>query len=163
MGYSVTKRLPCSVCGRDTLRREGWFLVAENRWLDRLRIFGWNPALAPRQGFKSACCREHLKTLIAFWLDQASLRLLPRTNQAIPIDSDPGRTDADVGPGAREALVGELSVCREAFSRVWTGSPAALEAIVDALIPREDGDQRRATEFQPLQTSYEPPYGLSLQ
>jgi len=30
--------------------------------------------------------------------------------------------------------VGELAVHRESFSRVWTGSPAALECILNALI-----------------------------
>jgi hypothetical protein len=56
----------------------------------------------------------------------------------------------------------ELAVHRESFSRVWSGSAAALESIVDALITIGDENQPHALEFhlsdQPRSTR-----GLSLQ
>lgn len=162
MGSPVTKRPPCSVCGLDTLRRDGWFLVVENRWLDRLKILTWHPSLASREGFKSACGRDHLKILIGFWLDEASLGLLPQANELLPITSNPGPGKAELGPEVSGWLVGELSVFREAFSRQWTGSRATLEAIVDALIPIEYPAQSLAAEFPLLQPLHEPPNGLSL-
>lgn len=162
MGSPVTKRPPCSVCGLDSLRRDGWFLVVENRWLDRLKILTWHLSLASQQGFKSACGRDHLKILIGFWLDEASLGLVPQANEPMPITSNPGPDEAKLGPEASGRLVGELSVFREAFSRVWTGSPATLEAIVDALIPMEYPAESLATEFPLLHPSHEPPNGLSL-
>ena len=80
MSYQVTKRSPCSVGGLDTFRHTGWFLVAENRWLDRLKILSWHPSLAAEKDIKSVCCREHLKTLLAHWLTRASLRIPPARN-----------------------------------------------------------------------------------
>ncbi len=162
MGSAVTKRPPCSVCGLDTLRRDNWFLVVENRWLDRLKILTWHPSLAPQQGFKSACGREHLRILIGYWLDEASLGLLPLAREPMPITSNAGPDEAEFGPEASGKLIGELSVFREAFSRVWTGSPATLEAIVDALLPIEYAAQSLTTEFPLLQPPHEPRNGLPL-
>ena len=138
MDYPITKRLPCSVCGLVTFRHDGWFLVIENRWLDRLKILTWHSSLASQKGFNSACSRQHLKVLIAFWLDQASLRLPPQPdNTPMPLAGTPASTrlDRDFDSHCAARLVGELSVHRETFSKSWSGSPATLESILDALIP----------------------------
>jgi len=159
--------LPCSVCGADTLWREGWFVVVENRWLDRLRILSWHSSLASRQGFKSACGRQHLKVLIGYWLEQASLRLVPQAEEPMPITSNPGQNEAELSQadltrvhGAH--LVGELSVYREAFSREWTGSPSTLESIVDALLARDKAQRSVASAYPLFQPPHEPPYRLPL-
>src|SRR5271166_5898551 len=138
MDFLIPKRVPCSVCGFNTFRHDGWFLVVENRWLDHLKILTWHPSLAAQKDIKSACCRAHLKTLLAHWLEQASLRLIPQTDTdtlPMPITSDPAYTDVDPASHFVGLLLGELSVHRESFSRVWTGSPESLECILDALIP----------------------------
>jgi hypothetical protein len=75
MESAITKHSPCCVCGLDTFRHTGWFLVIENRWLDRLKILSWHSSLASQKDMKSVCCRHHLKTLIAHWVTQSSLRL----------------------------------------------------------------------------------------
>jgi hypothetical protein len=160
--YPITKRSPCSVCGLDTFRRTGWFLVVENRWLDRLKILSWHSSLASQKEIKSVCCRQHLKALVAHWLSQASLRLPPAHNFPLPIASDPTLTDVDLGPKAVGRLVGELAVHRESFSRVWSGSPAALEYILDALITIGADNKPQALEFQ-LFDSPQSSHGLSLQ
>src|SRR5260221_10566459 len=134
MDKLITKRSPCSVCSLDTFRRTGWFLVVENRWLDRLKILSWHASLASQKDMKSVCCRQHLKTLIAHWLNQASLRLPPTYNPPLPIGSDPTLTDVDLGPQSVGHLVGELAGHRESFSPVSAGSPEALEGIPRALI-----------------------------
>jgi hypothetical protein len=162
MTCSVSKGMPCSVCGLDTLRRDGWYLVVENRWFDRLKILTWHLSLANQQGVKSACGREHLKVLIGHWLDQDSLRLPASAGELLPLTSDAGRYDAQIGENAAGHLVGELSVYREAFSRVWTGSPTTLESIVDALIPVNHAERPLAADLQLLQPPNEPPYRLSL-
>src|SRR6266446_1473435 len=112
MDNPITKRPPCSVCGLDTFRHTGWFLVVENRWLDRLKILSWHSSLASQKDMKSVCCREHLKTLIDHWLNQASLRLPPARNPPLPMGSDATLTDVDLGPHAVGHLVGELSAHR---------------------------------------------------
>jgi len=149
MEYTFKKNPPCSVCGLDTFRHKGWFLVIENRWLDRLKILSWHPSLARRKGVQSVCCRLHLKTLIVHWLTQASLRVAP--TQALPVipsGCDPDRDDVDLGSQALGRVVGELAVHRESLSRVWTGSPQSLEYILDALITIEEEDKPQAMNFQ---------------
>ena len=148
MNYSLIKRCPCSVCGLDTIRHTGWFLVVENRWLDRLKILSWHPALATQKDMKSVCCREHLKTLVAHWLTRTSLRIPPAHIPPLPIGSDPNLSDIDLGPLAVGRLLGELAVHRESFSRVWSGSPESLECILDALIPTGSENKPHALEFQ---------------
>jgi hypothetical protein len=165
MDYAIKKRSPCSVCGLDTFRHTGWFLVIENRWLDRLKILSWHSALAAQSDMKSVCCRQHLKTLIAHWLSQANLRLPPAQypHPPLPTGSDPTLGDFDLGPNAVGRLVGELAVHRESFSRVWSGSAAALECILDALITIGAENKPHTLECQLFNPPPESSHGLSLQ
>lgn len=138
MDLPMLKRLPCSVCGLVTFGHRSWFLVMENRWLDLLKIFTWHPSLARDQHARSACCRQHLKVLLAYWLEQASFQLAsPGYPQPIPLAATGEETGPDTDPKFLGRLVGELSVCREPLSRSWSGSPEALECILDALIPEQ--------------------------
>ncbi len=137
--------------------------MVENRWLDRLKILSWHSSLATQKDMKSVCCRQHLKTLIAHWLTQASLRLPPAHYPPLPIGSDPTLTDFDLGPHSVGRLVGELAVHRESFSRVWSGSPAALECILDALITIGAENKPHALECQLFDLPQESSHGLSLQ
>ncbi len=167
----IARRAPCSVCGLDTFRHKGWFLVVENRWLDRLKILSWHPSLASQKDMKSVCCRDHLKTLITHWLTQASLRLPPSHLSPhyaghyppMPIGSDPSLSDIDLDPDSVGRVVGELAVHRESFSRVWSGSPAALESILDALITVGAENKRHALECQLFDLPRQSSHGLSLQ
>jgi hypothetical protein len=162
MEYAIKKRTPCCVCGLDTLRHNGWFLVFENRWLDRLKILSWHFTLATQKDMQSVCCRQHLRALIAHWLTLASLRLPPAGYPPLAMGSDPSVNDVDLAPQPVGRLVGELAVHRESFSRVWSGSPAALEYILDALITIGAENKPHALEFR----LFEPPksaHGLPLQ
>src|SRR5208337_1103913 len=153
---------PCSVCGLDTFGHTGWFLVVENRWLDRLKILSWHPLLARQRDARSVCCRQHLKTLVEYWLTQASLRLPPTHRLPRSQGGDPTLSDVDFDPRSVGRLVGELAVHRESFSRVWSGSAGALECIFDALVPIGAENKPQALEFQ----HFDPPeswHGLSLQ
>jgi len=122
--------------------------VAENRWLDRLKILSWHPSLAAEKDIKSVCCREHLKTRLAHWLTRASLRIPPARTLPLPIGSDPDLTDLDLGHHAVGRMLGELAVHRESFSRVWSGSPESLECILDALITIGTENKPHPLEFQ---------------
>lgn len=164
MDNPIRKSCPCLVCGRDSFRHTGWFLVIENRWLDRLKILSWHPSLAKHKDVHSVCCRRHLKTLIAHWLTEASLHLPPENRLPMPIGSDPALTDVDLGPQSVGRLIGELAVHREAFSSGWSGSPAALECILDALVTPGEENEPRALKFHPQ--LFDPPtprHELSLQ
>jgi hypothetical protein len=99
---------------------------------------------------RSVFCRQHLKPLIGRSLNQASLRLPPSHDPPLPIGSDPNLADVHLGSGSVGRLLDELAVHRESFSRVWSGSAAALEYIVDALLTIGDENQPHALEFHSL-------------
>ena len=162
MHFPITKRLPCAVCGLSTFRHTGWFLVVENRWLDRIKILSWHPSLATQRKIKSVCCRDHLKTLIIHWVTQASLRLPPVYNPPMPIGSNAGPTDFELVPQDTGRLIGELAVHRDSFSRVWSGSPESLECILDKLNTVEAEKEPQALEVR-LFNSLFPSHELSLQ
>ena len=162
MNYAITRRAPCCVCGLDSYRHIGWLLVVENRWLDRLKILSWHASLATQRDMKSVCCIQHLKILIAYWLKQASLRLPSGHSPPMPNGRNSELSDFDLGPQAVGRLLGELAIHRESFSRVWSGSPEALECILDALLTIGTESKPRALGLQ----FFDPPessLGLSLQ
>jgi hypothetical protein len=133
MNRPLPTRFPCAVCGIETNQHASWFLVVENRWLDRLRILCWHPVLAAQAEMLGVCGRQHLKTLITHWLTKANLEFQAGSDRVVPITSQ-SQTQAELGPLSVGGLVGELAVHRETFSRVWTGSPETLECILNALI-----------------------------
>jgi hypothetical protein len=133
MDRRLPTRFPCAVCGIETNQHASWFLVVENRWLDRLKILSWHPVLAAQEDMLGVCGRQHLKTLITHWLTEANLELQAGSDRVVPITSE-SQTQAELGPLSAGWLVGELAVHRETFSRVWTGSPETLECILNALI-----------------------------
>ncbi len=149
MDSPFSKRLPCSLCGIVASRHDGWFLIIENRWLDRLKIFTWHSSLATRKEMKSVCSRQHLRMLIGHWLVDASTRVPPPAGiPPTPISSAPGRQDLNLDHNSAEHLLGELSVHRESFSGGWTGSLAALECILDALVPVVEQSDTYTTEYR---------------
>ena len=168
--FSIKKRLPCSVCGLDSFSRSGWFLVVENRWLDRLRILTWHPSLASKKGFQSVCGRQHLKVLIAYWLEQANLRQLSSPEEPPPNSSACCCSDDLFQSGAGAMLVGELSVFRDEDSQMWEGSAATLDSIIDALatpdvnapaVP-DNRHQSFTRDFQVFHSPHESPYEMAL-
>lgn len=134
MHHAPASRLSCVVCGRESRRHEGWFLVVENPWLDRIKILAWHPAVARLARLQSVCGKEHLKTLLTHWLTHANLQFLAAGASHWRFADDPIKSACDSVSVSGGKLVGELAVHRESLSRVWTGSPEALECILTALI-----------------------------
>ena len=131
--YSA-KRFFCTVCGMEASDHSGWFLVLENRWLDRLKVLHWHPILAEQAQIQSVCGKFHLKTLIAHWLIHANLQFLATGPSDWALASGTGPAEVVCEASCITKLVGELAIHREALSRVWSGSPEALECILSALI-----------------------------
>jgi len=126
-------RFSCAVCGVEMSRHGGWFLVVENRWLDRIKVLAWHPVLARQTAMRSVCGEEHLKTLLTHWLTHANLRVLAAAPPPWSDNNESGPAEAGTTSPIGK-VVGELAVHRESLSRVWTGSPQALECIVNALV-----------------------------
>lgn len=76
MDRNLANRLSCVVCGIETKRHSGWFLVMDNCWLDRVRVLSWHPVLAREGKMRAVCGKEHLKTLLTHWLNHANLQLV---------------------------------------------------------------------------------------
>jgi hypothetical protein len=145
MDHDSGKRLSCVVCGIETKRHAGWFLVTDNYWLDRVKILSWHPVLAREKGMRGVCSKSHLKILRTHWLSHATLQLLASRRAPLPtsLETLPGSSGSASFAAGR--VVGELAVERDHLSPVWTGSPEAMECILNALI----GDTE--TPPQPLQ------------
>jgi hypothetical protein len=133
MDPSLSTPFACAVCGIETNQHASWLLVAENRWLDRLKILSWHPLLAVQKELLAVCGKQHLKMLITHWLTEGNLGLQRDGEQVVAITSE-SQTEAELGPLSVGRLVGELAVHRESFSRAWTGSPETLECILNALV-----------------------------
>jgi hypothetical protein len=53
----------CAICGDEQPGNQTRFLVAENRWEDKLTILHWDEQLASREGVQLACS-SHVEELV---------------------------------------------------------------------------------------------------
>jgi hypothetical protein len=133
MDRDLAQRLSCIVCGIETKRHTGWFLVMDNCWLDRVKIFAWHPVLARSERIRGVCGKPHLKAVLTHWLNHASLQLVGEGSAVVPPAADKhGGSDPSFAAVGR--ALGELAVARDPLSPGWTGSPEAMECILNALI-----------------------------
>lgn len=126
----------CEICGEQGLGEDGWFVLMENRWTDRLKILAWNETLASAAGAHIACGAAHVQQLVVHWMTMGSLEYpfaeaphsrtitSPWRLKEIP------RMEADL-QGTR--VVGELAVHRESLERILQESPESLASILEAL------------------------------
>jgi hypothetical protein len=158
MNEPGTKVVTCAVCGAQTNHHTNWFLVAENRWLDHLKILSWHPTLADQAEIQSVCGEEHLKILILHWLTQANLNLRNGNHTAVRLPAEP-REQTEAAPATVGRLLGELAVHRNPLSQNWTGSTQTLECIVNALTGNEA--KASAADYSLASFHAEPPAELA--
>lgn len=128
----------CAICLEPKTENDGWFLLAENRWTDRLKIMGWNDALVERPGVQAACGAAHVQQLVVHWMATGSLNY-PFARAASHGHGDQDccsksitfQAEPDI-QGSR--ILGELAVHRESLDRVLRESPESLSSILRALI-----------------------------
>jgi len=127
----------CAICLEPRLGGDGWFLLIENRWTDRLKILGWNDRLATEPGVCAACGAEHVQQLVIHWMAMGTLDYpfaRARGGAKRPARQDP------VVPATQEPdtkgikVFGELAVHRESLERVLSENPQSLASILLALI-----------------------------
>jgi hypothetical protein len=129
------KILTCTICGEQGSGKQRRFLIAEDRWQDKLKILHWDDRLATHKGIHAACGPAHLEELVVHWmttgcLDHPFARLVPgrsNTRQG----RGPAKLDLLISEGHP---IGELSVHRESLQRVLSESPQSLQTILDALL-----------------------------
>jgi hypothetical protein len=140
------KIFACTICGEQRSGRPRWFLVAEDRWQDKLKILHWDDSLATREGIHCACSAAHLQQLVVHWMTTGSLDhpfaqlAFQRERQSCPRSNGPAVDDLRAS-GARQ--IGELSVHRESMQRVLSESPQSLQTILDALLSALQRDSPR--------------------
>ena len=132
----------CIVCGKETFECEHWFLVAANRWQDKLRILHWNNSLASQVGVQPVCSANHVQELVVHWMTTGSVEypfaqvtLKPRRHplrQLLP-SSIPSRSGLEIDTVGAQPI-GELSVHRESMQRILRECPQSLTSILDALL-----------------------------
>jgi|SRR5882672_4251318 len=132
----------CVVCGIETKRHAGWFLVMDNYWLDRVKILSWHPVLARERAMRGVCGRLHLKMLLTHWLNHANLQLIAGGMARIPVAVDATPAESRYTRSSLGRVVGELAVDRDGVSSEWTGSPEAMECILDTLIGETESRPR---------------------
>ena len=129
------KILACTICGEQRSGQQRRFLIAEDRWQDKLKILHWDDRLATHKGIHAACGPAHLEELVVHWMTTGSLdhpfaRLAPRRGHTRHAPG-PAKLDLSISEGR---LIGELSVHRESMQRVLCESPQSLQTILDALL-----------------------------
>jgi hypothetical protein len=128
--------MTCAICGEPRLYEDGWFILLENQWIDRLKILAWNDALASAAGTHLACGAAHVQQLVVHWMTMGSLEFpladapgRPKISKFRRVKQIPHR-DADL-KGTR--VVGELAVHRDSLERILQESPESLATILEAL------------------------------
>lgn len=127
----------CAICLEPRWGGDGWFLLTENQWTDRLKILGWNDTLASEPGVYAACGAEHAQQLVIHWMAMGTLeypfarthrggKRAARKNSAVPATPEPDTRGIKV--------YGELAVHRESLERVLGENPQSLASILLALI-----------------------------
>jgi hypothetical protein len=121
----------CTICGREKTK-PGWFLVIENRWEDKLRVFQWDDRLATKSRVHEVCSATHARELALHWMSTGTLNYpFARSDFREPDGIFP-TADGDLnGSGAQE--LGALTVHRESIRRVLGENPNSLNAILDEL------------------------------
>jgi hypothetical protein len=142
MNNSKTHR--CAICGEQRSGSETRFLVAENRWEDKLTILQWNEQMASRRGIQAACSVNHVEELVIHWMTTGSLDY-PFARTAL----GSGGWHRETWPDSRVDLsgarpIGELAVHRESMERVLAENPQSLQVILDALL---DALRRESPSF----------------
>jgi hypothetical protein len=126
----------CAICGDEKSAGSLWFLLAENRWEDKLKILQWDPQLARQDGIRRACSAAHVQELVVHWMTTGSLNYpfarVSSDDKAAPrCEAWPVRGDVDTRV-ARQ--IGELAIHRDSVKRLLGESPQYLKTILDALV-----------------------------
>ena len=124
----------CAICGEERSANQIRFLVAENRWEDKLTILQWNEHTAARDGIQVACSVNHVEELVIHWMTTGSLDY-PFARASLGAGGWQYATwlgnRVDIRGGRR---LGELAVHRDSLERALAENPESLRVILDALL-----------------------------
>lgn len=122
----------CAICGEERTRADGWFMLTENRWTDRLKILGWNDALAAHPSVYLACGAAHVQQLVVHWMTMGSLEYrfaISTPERKVRKPSAEGSANVET-----RGVIGELAVHRESLARILRENPTSLAGVLEALV-----------------------------
>jgi len=127
----------CALCRSEKPEGQGWFVLTEDQWEDKLRIFQCSEEFAELDGVFCACSPAHVQQLVAHWVANGPLNY-PFVGSGGITRRTPTRrnalTTASVTSDLHCAtLLGELAVYRESLNRALLENPQCLVSILDAL------------------------------
>jgi hypothetical protein len=145
----------CTICGRQKIRPD-WFLLAENRWEDKLKILQWEDRLAGSSGVQAVCGTEHARELVVYWMKTSSLNYPLARAQSFAERPAPrmiraAKNDPDVS-GARQ--LGELYVDRESIGRIMDENPDSLTPILDELVVALRDEEKEVTDVEAAEIAW---------
>jgi hypothetical protein len=116
-----------------------WFLVAESRWEDKLKILEWDDLLASQRGMHQACSVAHVQELVVHWMTTGSVdypfaQIRPQASRLRFWKRSPEPKTFEPTNLDSETPIGELAVDRQSLHRVLSESPHSLKSILDALM-----------------------------
>lgn len=132
------KRFMCTICGEYTNHGQGWFLVVEDSWLDRLKVLHWNEGLAGHAQMHCLCSAAHVRELVAHWMATGSLAYpfasVSSPAQKVSIRASKKGLEASTKLEIHsDWLIGELAVHRQSLERALSEHPQCLSTILEAL------------------------------
>ena len=127
----------CALCRSEKPEGQGWFVLTEDQWEDKLRIFQCSEEFAELDGVFCACSPAHVQQLVAHWVANGPLNY-PFVGSGGITRRTPTRrnalTTASVTSDLHCAtLLGELAVYRESLNRALLENLQCLVSILDAL------------------------------
>ena len=157
---SASKRAECAICGGTKEPGEVWFLLTENCWEDKLRIWKWNREMSCDASARSVCSQGHARELVIHWMITgclhypfASVPLHPLGRQPQTASLDPRPSQGDAAP----SQIGELSVDREGIARAMINEPWSLNAVLDELMFALDSEVTDGADAECEEPSYPAP------
>lgn len=125
----------CAICGTSRNSGETWFLISENCWEDRLKIWRWTARMAGEMGMHSVCSQRHARELVVHWMTTGCLYYPFATvpNSRSSGRAATGKPSASAELPCRAEELGELAVDREAIRRALVENPLSLNTILDEL------------------------------
>jgi hypothetical protein len=142
----------CEICGAPKRKQGNWYLVAQDRWGDSLRILFWNDAVASQPLAWAFCCPAHVQHFVRRWLaadSAADFGEFP-----LPAERPVFGLTAQQEEKLRDALIGELQVSRSALSSSFAleGESAlsildAIEAVLQSCAPDTESESDEAPVF----------------
>jgi hypothetical protein len=140
----------CSICGNVRAENQGWFLMAENRWQDGLKIMGWDKDVSTHNFVYHACGLDHVRDFLYLWVTSGEL---PSANQGQFYAALEGIPEGTLN---ERPSIGDLLIHRHGLKSTPEGLKSLLDAVSSALKDEFEPIDNRLPPKIPAQKIYFP-------